>query len=250
VAVTPRRASLAGLAAKDRRASWPRAGHPALLRRGAISTYAGHTDRAPSTAAAVSAGTLGTVTLADGTYRFGSSTGRLLIKTSRAGLGRRAGHDLTIEATRWSGEAMVAVGNPDRSSVSVTVEAGSLEVREGTGGLKALTDNDRAEIKRTLEGKALLHTAEHPTISFRSTRITGTPQSYEITGELTIKGRTHPATVHGKGNDDRLLRGWATVTQSTWGIKPYTAFLGALRLADEIMVELEVSRLEPAEGAG
>jgi hypothetical protein len=92
----------------------------------------------------------------------------------------------------------------------------------GTGGLKPLTDADRAEIKRTLQGKDLLHTAEHPTITFRSTSITGTPQSFEIAGDLTIKGRTHPVTVHGKGNGDTLLRGWATVTQSTWGIKPYT----------------------------
>ena len=188
--------------------------------------------------------------LTDGTYRLGPSIARLLIKTGRAGLGRRAGHDLTIEAARWSGESVLAVGAPDRSSVSVTVETGSLKVREGTGGLKALTDADRAEIERTLADKALLHTAEHPTITFRSTRVTGTPQSFEVTGDLTIKGRTHPVAVHGKGkgNGDGLLRCWATVTQSTWGIKPYTAFLGALRLADEVRMELEVSRLEPADG--
>ncbi|UQA90745.1 YceI family protein [Streptomyces halobius] len=187
------------------------------------------------------------MTLTDGTYRLGPSAGRLLIKTGRAGLGRRAGHDLTIEATRWSGEAVVDVGDPGRSSVLVTVETGSLEVREGTGGLKALTDADRAEIKRTLADKALLQSAEHPSITFRSTRITGTPQSFEITGELTIKGRTHPVTVHGTGNEAGQLRGWATVTQSTWGIKPYTAFLGALRLADDVRVEFEVARLEPAD---
>ncbi|MFD8006142.1 YceI family protein [Streptomyces mirabilis] len=63
-------------------------------------------------------------------------------------------------------------------------------MREATGGLKPLTDTDRAEIKRTLADKALLHTAEHPAITFRSTWITGTPQVFEITGELTIKGRT------------------------------------------------------------
>lgn len=143
----------------------------------------------------------------------------------------------------------MVVADPDRSSVRVTVETGSLEVREGTGGQKALTDNDRTEIKRTLWDKALLHTAEHPTIIFHSTRITGTPQSFEITGELTIKGRSHPVAVHGKGNGDGLLRGWATVTQSTGGIKPYTAFLGALRLADEVRVEFEVARLEPVNGA-
>ncbi|MFF0041659.1 YceI family protein [Streptomyces mirabilis] len=187
--------------------------------------------------------------LTDGTYRLGPSTARLLIKTGRAGLGRRAGHDLTIEAVEWSGEAVVVAGAPDRSSVTVTVEAGSLKVREGTGGLKALTHADRAEIERTLADKALLHTAEHPTITFRSTSVAGAPQSFEITGDLTIKGQTRPLTVHGKGNGEGLLSGWATVTQSTWGIKPYTAFLGALRLADEVRVEFEVTRLEPAPGS-
>jgi polyisoprenoid-binding protein YceI len=186
------------------------------------------------------------VTLTDGTYRLGPSTGRLLIRTGRAGLGRRAGHDLAIEATRWSGEAVVAVGDPDRSSVRVTVETGALEVREGTGGLKPLTGTDRAEIKKTLQGKALLHTAEHPLITFRSTRITGTSKSFEITGDLTVKDRTHPVTVHAKGDGDRTLRGWATITQSTWGIKPYAAFMGALRLADEVHVEFEMAGLEPA----
>ncbi|MEU6011997.1 YceI family protein [Streptomyces sp. NPDC047453] len=186
--------------------------------------------------------------LTDGTYRLGPSTARLLIRTGRAGLGRRAGHDLTIEAARWSGEVVLVVGDPDRSSVEVTIETGSLKVLEGTGGLKALTDTDRAEIKRTLEGKDLLHTAEHPTITFRSTRVTGTPQSFEIAGDLTIKGRTRPVTVHGQGNGGRVFRGWATITQSTWGIKPYTAFLGALRLADAVRVECEVARLEPVDG--
>ncbi|PZG89555.1 YceI family protein [Streptomyces sp. NTH33] len=189
------------------------------------------------------------MTLSDGTHRLGPSAGRLLIRTGRAGLGRRAGHDLTLEATRWSGEAVVAVGEPGRSSVSVTVEAGSLEVREGTGGLKALTDADRADIKRTLSGRGLLDTSEHPTIVFRSTGVTGTPQSFEITGDLTVKGRTRPVTVHGEEDDRGTVRGWATVTQSHWGIKPYTAFLGALRLADDVRVEFEVTGLEPAGGA-
>src|SRR4051794_25875121 len=80
----------------------------------------GHADRTTSATRPYPSPTLGAVTLTDGTYRLGPSTGRLVIRTGRAGLGRRAGHDLTIEATRWSGEAVVIVGDPDRSSVSVT----------------------------------------------------------------------------------------------------------------------------------
>lgn len=38
--------------------------------------------------------------------------------------------------------------------------------------------------------------------------------------------------------------------QSAWAIKPYTAFLGALRLADEVRVEFEVARLGPVDRPG
>lgn len=190
------------------------------------------------------------VTLGDGTYAFGPPTGRLLIKTSRAGLGRKAGHDLTIEATRWSGNAVVVAGDPGKSSVTVTVETGSLTVREGTGGLKPLTDADKAEIKRTLEEASLLHTAQHPTIAFRSTSITGTPGSFEITGDLTIKGQSHPVTVHGGSDGDGMVCGWASLTQSTWRIKPYSAFLGALKIADDVRIEYAVTELQPLPGPG
>lgn len=185
------------------------------------------------------------MTLSGGRYRIGSSTGRLLVKTSRAGLGRKAGHDLTIEATRWTGEAVVALDDPSASSVTVIVETDSLEVREGTGGLKPLTDNDRAEIRKTFRTGALLDTAEHPTITFRSTRIMGTSEDFAVSGDLTIKGRTHPVTVHGHTAEGGRLRGHATLTQTTWGIKPYTAFLGALRLADEVRIEFDLGELPP-----
>ncbi|MFP1624719.1 YceI family protein [Streptomyces sp. 5K101] len=155
---------------------------------------------------------------------------------------------------RWAGNAVVVTADPKRSQVTVTVEAGSLTVREGTGGLKSLTDADRAEIKRTLESEQLLHTAQHPTITFRSTGITGTPDDFEITGDLTIKGLTRPVTVHGGSDGDGQVCGWATVSQSTWGIKPYTAFLGALKVADDVRIEYAVTDLQPlpapAQGAG
>ncbi|MBV7697361.1 YceI family protein [Streptomyces sp. TRM70350] len=190
------------------------------------------------------------MTVSDGVYAFGPPTGRLTIRTSRAGFGRRAGHDLAIEVTRWSGNAVVVTGDPGKSSVTVMIETGALTVREGAGGLKPLTDADRAEIKRTLESEALLHTAEHPTMAFRSTSITGTPEDFEITGDLTIKGRTHPVTVHGGSDGDGTVCGWATVTQSTWGIKPYSAFMGALKVADEVRIEYAVTELQPLPGPG
>jgi polyisoprenoid-binding protein YceI len=181
--------------------------------------------------------------VADGSYEVGPQSGRLLVRTARTGVGARAGHDLTLEVTRWWGNVAVDVASPADCAVTVEVEVESIEVREGTGGLRPLTDGDRVEIGRTLRDK-ILQISRYPTITFRSTRVTGTPEEFFIDGELTITGVTEPVTVRGTLTDGRA-RGSATVTQSTWGIKPYSAFFGALRLRDEVEVEFDVA-LAPA----
>jgi polyisoprenoid-binding protein YceI len=121
--------------------------------------------------------------------------------------------------------------------VSVAVDADSFEVREGTGGVKPLTDSDRAEINKTIRQK-ILHTGQHPAITFRSTRINGTAESFTIAGDLTITGTTQPVTVHGQLTEGRV-QGSATIAQTQWGIRPYTAFFGALKLNDEVKVEFD-----------
>jgi polyisoprenoid-binding protein YceI len=185
--------------------------------------------------------------LREGVYQLGPEPGRLLIKTGRTGLGARAGHDLVIEATDWTGRVIVNASDPAQSSVSVEVDVASLEVQEGTGGVKPLTGSDRAEIKRTIREK-ILHTTQHPAITFRSASVGGTQEALTVDGELTIMGATHPVTVYGTVGDDGWLRANATVLQSHWGIKPYSALFGALKLADDVAIEVG-AQLTPTDQA-
>lgn len=174
----------------------------------------------------------------DGSYRVGPQSGRLLVKTARTGLGAKAGHDLTIEVTRWRGNVVIDAANPASSSVTVEVDVDSLEVREGTGGVKPLTDADRAEIRNTLRGK-ILNTARHPVITFGSSQVGGTAESFRVDGDLTIVGVTQPITVEGQLAAGRA-HGSAVIVQSRWGIRPYSAFLGALKLRDEVEVQFDI----------
>lgn len=182
--------------------------------------------------------------LGEGTYRIGSSSGRLLVRTGRTGLGTRAGHDLAIAVTRWDGTVTVEAAEPGRSSVTVEVDVDSLEVQSGSGGVKPLTGGDRAEIKRIIQQK-MLHSARHPKITFRSTGVSGSPDSLVVDGELTIIGEARPVTVRARVGADGRVQGGATVVQSHWGITPYSAFFGALKVADEVGVEID-ARLTPA----
>ncbi len=42
-----------------------------------------------------------------------------------------------------------------------------------------------------------------------------------------------------ESGDDGQLSATATVTQSKWGIKPYSALFGALKVADDLQVQLD-----------
>jgi polyisoprenoid-binding protein YceI len=178
-----------------------------------------------------------------GAYRLGPEAGRLLVHTSRTGLGAKAGHDLTIEVSRWHGHATVDTADPANSSVTVQVDVDSFQVRQGTGGVKPLTDADRAEISKTL--KQVLHTAQHPTMTFRSRRVDGSAGSFTVDGELTVMGVTRPVMVQGQWTDGRVV-GQASVVQSRWGIRPYSAFFGALKLSDDVKVRFDVGLVPPS----
>ncbi len=180
--------------------------------------------------------------LTEGNYRLGPPEGRLLLRTYRTGPGAAIGHDLTIEVTDWDGTARVTPNYPAQSHVTVRVNVDSLEVRAGTGGLKPLTDGDRAEIKKRVREK-ILETQSHPEITFAATRFSGTPTDLGVEGSLTILGTSRPLTFRASVQDGEPARvsGRAQVVQSEWGIKPYSAFFGALQLRDAVDVHFDAA---------
>lgn len=182
--------------------------------------------------------------LTAGRYPLGPATGELVVHTSRSGLGARAGHDLTIEASDWEGE--LTVDNDGGARVAVRVPVTGLHVREGHGGVKPLSDRDRADIERTMREK-ILDAAAHPTIEFAAP--SGAATSGTLPGTLTVRGVTQPLEVTvtvTEGDATVEAHASAQVVQSRWGITPYSAFFGALRLADAVAVEARVT-LRPAE---
>ncbi len=182
---------------------------------------------------------MGRVTAYTGKFRLGPGAGRVVLKTGRAGFAARAGHDLTIEVTRWSAQVEVPAeedGGLAAATVSAELDLGSLEVREGTGGVKPLTDGDRREIKKTMAG--ILGDA---TATFASSRVVPSGASGgAVEGTVTLNGKTQPARLQLTAPGPGRYRGTATVAQTGFGIKPYTGFFGALKLQDELGVEFEV----------
>jgi polyisoprenoid-binding protein YceI len=159
------------------------------------------------------------------------------VRTGRTGAAAKAGHDLLIEVTVWQAILEVAE-DPAQTSLVLEADSTSLRVREGTGGMQALGDDDRAGIQQTIDDEVL----KRERIEFRSTEVQQADGGrMSVQGELTIAGKASPIAFELAIGDDGRLAGRAVVKQSDWGIKPYSALFGALKVADEVEVVVDAA---------
>lgn len=132
----------------------------------------------------------------------------------------------------WDGTLNWDAENPENSSVSVTIDASSV-------------DSGVDEFDGHLRGERFFDTANHPEITFTSTSVSRTGDATgTITGDLTIKGNTKPVTLDvtfnksaysERGNEYKIgFSGTATVKRSDFGVD----FL-APAVSDEVDIVIE-----------
>jgi polyisoprenoid-binding protein YceI len=179
-----------------------------------------------------------------GHYRLAPDAGRIVLRTARDGLAATAGHDLIIDAPRWSGDLVVKDdGAP--LSLEVRIDAGALTVREGSGGVRPLTDRDRREIGVTM--RRLLDTGQHPEALFAATRFDPNGAGGLIEGDFTLRGKSRPLTLEVTQTGPGTYRATGSVVQSSYDITPYSGFFGTLKVRDAVVVEAEVKLPAPGE---
>lgn len=157
----------------------------------------------------------------------------------KEGLLAAVGHDLELRVTRFE---------IDVDDVSLTVrarfEASSLEVvgAMADGALRpgALSDADKRKIDQSL-AEDVLRVREHPEIRFASTRLTPEGDGYHVTGDLSLHGRTRAIDFRARPDGDRLVV-TVRVHQPDFGIKPFSAMLGTLRIKPDVVVRCAIPR--------
>ena len=157
----------------------------------------------------------------------GPDNARLTVRTGKGGAAAKAGHNLLLEVTRWSAK----LGD---HAAELTADARSLRVRSGSGGISPLGDEEKAGIAQTIDEEVLKGTA----IAFRSTSVARDGDTVEVAGELQLAGTTRPLTftLHDAGG---AVSGSARISQTDWGMKPFSALFGTLKVADEVEVAIE-----------
>jgi polyisoprenoid-binding protein YceI len=186
------------------------------------------------------------MTVHAGRHKVGADRDRLVLRTTRDGLAASAGHDLTIEVTRWSGE-LTAGEDGTPAALDVRVDMTSLAVRSGSGGIKPLTDKDKRDIVST--ARKTLGADRHPEAAFGDAKFEpGADGGSTVTGTLTLHGQSRPVTLQVTETGPDRYHATGQVVQTAFGIKPYSGFFGALKVSDAVNVEVDVDLSQP-EGA-
>jgi polyisoprenoid-binding protein YceI len=145
------------------------------------------------------------------------------------------GHDLELRVTRFSIEV-----DEGRKSVRATFDPASLEVahalHRGRPAPDALGPKDHRKIQKNVRND-VLHPDRHPEITFTSESVEHEGGLYRVRGRLTLHGRTQPLAFDVRERDGRHETE-VTLRQPDFGITPYRAPLGVLKVKPEVTVRV------------
>ncbi len=169
----------------------------------------------------------------DGTYSIDKTHGYITFSYAHQGYSkpmlRWRDWDSTLE---WNGS------DPSKSTVSVSIDASKVD-----SGVDVFDDH--------LRGEKYFDVEKYPTITFNSTKVMMRDSKVgTMIGELTIKGKTLPASVHLKFNKTAVnkrkgaqvigLSGHSIIKRSDWGLD-----VAVPMVSDEIEIVIQAEYLMP-----
>lgn len=169
----------------------------------------------------------------------------LRLWTEKEGLLSKVAHDLCLEPSAFS--VRLERSGARLEAVEVELEVGSLRVlgQVSQGQVIPLSPKDHREIERNLAGPKVLDAARFPRLRWRGAgAIEG--RTIRAEGELTLRGRSAPLALSASLEEREgatWVSGEVRFAQTRFGVTPYKALLGALKVKDEVRVSWEL-RLE------
>lgn len=182
-----------------------------------------------------------TVAAAPGVYLIRPAEGsRFALEVYKTGL--MTGKKHVFHFQRYTGSVAYDPEMASSSKVEMSIDAGSSVVMDdwiGEGNRKKVLDYAETD---------MLDVKNHPHIRFASSRVTKTPDgSFEVAGDLTIRGIAKPVVVLVKmteAGSNLRFTGTARVDLKDYGIKPRSAFLFGTKSVMGVDFALAASRAD------
>jgi|HubBroStandDraft_6_1064221.scaffolds.fasta_scaffold78633_2 polyisoprenoid-binding protein YceI len=181
-------------------------------------------------------------------YRIDPKPSRLTVQVTAGGFLASFGHNPTIAARDFTGEAQFDPETLADASLHLEISASTLEVAGGA------SEKDKPEIEQRMHHDVLESDA-YPLISFDSTSVKATLLStgqyrVEVTGPMTLHGVTNDQTISVRaivGPDRLRASGEFTLRQTDYGIELVSVAGGALKVKDEVKVSFDLIAIAAAK---
>lgn len=176
-------------------------------------------------------------------YTVDASESSLWVAAGKAGLLSALAHDHEIGVKAFTGRVSVPETGAVGGSLELEVDAKSLVVLD-----KKVSDTERTDIFNAMHGE-VLQSAKYEKITFRSVTVTDLKQSgadgykFTLTGDLKLCGMTRRIAVPLTATITPLqiqATGKYTLRQTDFGIKPYSAAGGTIKVKNEVVVNFNI----------
>ncbi len=173
-------------------------------------------------------------------------TGTYAIDPAHSRIGFVARHAMVTKVRgafdTFEGTAHLDFEQPERSSAEITIDVASVNTR----------NSQRDDHLRTND---FFDAPNHPKATFRSTSARKIDdETYELTGDLTLKGTSKPITVQFEyngtekdpfGNVRVGFEGKTTINRRDWGVEWNAALeSGGVLVSEKITLEFEISAVK------
>lgn len=164
--------------------------------------------------------------------------GRVEVFTFKQGLLSKVAHDLRLSCEKFrvdsDGSTLVAEFSVDSLRVDGAMRRGALDA-------SSLSESDRREILENVRTK-ILHADQFPVVRYEAT-IERRPGGGHVSGTLSLCGKS-VALAFDVAESAGRWRGDVELTPSRWGIAPFKAMLGAIKLEDRVVVHCDFPVIE------
>jgi polyisoprenoid-binding protein YceI len=179
-------------------------------------------------------------------YRIDARRSQFFVQAEAGGVLAAFAHDHKMQVRDFSGTVRSTAKGLQFAALDLTIVADSLSL------VDKVSEGDRKEIEGSMKEK-VLETAKFPKIVFRSISVTvdstnNGNSNLKVVGNLWLHGVGHkitiPVTVALKGDSLRAT-GTTKLRQTDYGMEPYTAAVGTIRVKDEVTLSFDIVATRP-----
>lgn len=172
-------------------------------------------------------------------------TGEYAIDPSHSRLGFVARHAMVTKVrggfNEFEGSLSLDGDTPSQSSAWLTIKAASIDTNNG--------DRDNH-----IRSNDFLAMDKYPEIGFKTTAIEGGPTTWQVTGDLTVRGVTRPVTFDVDflgaspdpwGNTRVGFEGSTVINRKDWGVSWNLAIeAGGVLVSEKVTLEFEIAAVK------